>query len=266
MSAGDLRRFGALLDVGPEVEQEAEVGAELFFAGARGGGADDEAAGGFALFAERRISFRRRRSPSDSILRETPVWLTVGMKTRKRPGSAMCEVMRAPFLAMGSLAIWTRISWPGFSRSLMAGRLVDCMEWRDRRAAGRCRRRRGRRSPPAWRSRLLRSPSLAAADGVRHGGHRGGRGATGRVACDRGRALRSAAAGLGLVEAVGRRGFAVLVGDSVRRSRPLRLSDSSRSLRRLRRSSRLGRRRRGLLLRCRSRLLPSSSSRRRRAG
>ncbi len=81
-------------------------------------------------FSLRRISFRRRRSASDSILRETPVWLTVGMKTRKRPGRAMCEVMRAPFLAMGSLAIWTRISWPGLSRSLMAGRLVVCMDWR----------------------------------------------------------------------------------------------------------------------------------------
>src|SRR6266567_9022357 len=43
---GRLRRFGALLDVGPEVEEEAEIGAELFFAGAFGCGADDEAAGG----------------------------------------------------------------------------------------------------------------------------------------------------------------------------------------------------------------------------
>ena len=59
------------------------------------------------------------------------MWVTVGMKTRKRPGRAMCEVMRAPFLAMGSLAIWTRISWPGFSRSLMMGRSEVCMERRD---------------------------------------------------------------------------------------------------------------------------------------
>ncbi len=49
-------------------------------------GADDEASGGLRPFSLRRISFRRRRSLSDSILRETPVWLTVGMKTRKRPG------------------------------------------------------------------------------------------------------------------------------------------------------------------------------------
>ena len=102
-------------------------------------------------FSLSRISFRRRRSPSDSILRETPVWLTVGMKTRKRPGSAMCEVMRAPFLAMGSLAIWTRISWPGLSRSLMAGRLVDCMELRPRRSRPPLRSRSP--APPVWRER-----------------------------------------------------------------------------------------------------------------
>jgi hypothetical protein len=44
------RRFGgvgALLDVVPEVDEEANVGAQLLFAGALGGGADDEAAGGF---------------------------------------------------------------------------------------------------------------------------------------------------------------------------------------------------------------------------
>ncbi len=52
MSAGDFEDSRALLDVGPEVEQEAEVAAELFFAGALGCGADDESAGGFALFAE----------------------------------------------------------------------------------------------------------------------------------------------------------------------------------------------------------------------
>ena len=79
-------------------------------------------------FSLSRISFSRRRSPSDSILRETPAWLTVGIKTRKRPGRAMCDVMRAPFFAIGSLAICTRISCPGFSSSLIAGRLVACMD------------------------------------------------------------------------------------------------------------------------------------------
>src|SRR5213078_4651722 len=33
----------------------------------------------------------------------------------------MCEVMRAPFLAIGSLAICTRISWPSRKRSVIAG-------------------------------------------------------------------------------------------------------------------------------------------------
>ena len=52
-----------------------------------------------------RIRFSRSRSSSEQILRETPTWFTVGMKTRKRPGSAMWLVMRAPFFAIGSLAI-----------------------------------------------------------------------------------------------------------------------------------------------------------------
>src|SRR5665213_618657 len=49
------RRFGgfaARLDVRPEVQQEAQVAAQLLFAGALGGGAHDEAAGGVALLAQ----------------------------------------------------------------------------------------------------------------------------------------------------------------------------------------------------------------------
>ena len=37
------------------------------------------------------------------IFRETPTWSTVGIYTRYRPGSAMCDVIRAPFLPSGSL-------------------------------------------------------------------------------------------------------------------------------------------------------------------
>ncbi len=50
-----LRGFAALLDVGPEVEEEAEIAAKLLFAGSRGSGADDEAAGRLALFAEKNL-------------------------------------------------------------------------------------------------------------------------------------------------------------------------------------------------------------------
>src|ERR1019366_891778 len=49
---GRLGRGRARLDVGPEVEEEAEVAAQLLFAGALGGGAHDEAAGSLAFFAE----------------------------------------------------------------------------------------------------------------------------------------------------------------------------------------------------------------------
>ena len=37
----------------------------------------------------------------------------------------MWLVMRAPFLPIGSLAIWTRISWPSLSRSLIRGTGAD---------------------------------------------------------------------------------------------------------------------------------------------
>ena len=70
------------------------------------------------------MRFSRCRSSSDAILRDTPVWFTVGMKTRKRPGSAMWLVMRAPFFAIGSLAIWISTSCPSLSSSLICGTTV----------------------------------------------------------------------------------------------------------------------------------------------
>ena len=55
-------------------------------------------------------------------MRLTPTCVTVGMKTRKRPGRAIWLVIRAPFLAIGSFAICTNISWPDFSKSEMIGK------------------------------------------------------------------------------------------------------------------------------------------------
>ena len=43
---------GALLDVGPQIQQEAQVGAQLLFRRALGGGAHDEAAGGLAALVD----------------------------------------------------------------------------------------------------------------------------------------------------------------------------------------------------------------------
>ena len=63
----------------------------------------------------------RLRSSRDSILRETPTWSTVGMKTRNRPGIVACEVSRAPLVPSGSLATWTMISWPSFRSSSIFG-------------------------------------------------------------------------------------------------------------------------------------------------
>ncbi len=53
---GRLRGLGPRLDVGPQVEQEAEVGTEFLFAGTGGGGADDEASGGLALFGQEDVA------------------------------------------------------------------------------------------------------------------------------------------------------------------------------------------------------------------
>jgi len=52
---GRLGGLGARLDVGPEVEQEAQIAAKLFFAGALGRCADNESAGGLALLAEQNL-------------------------------------------------------------------------------------------------------------------------------------------------------------------------------------------------------------------
>ena len=91
-------------------------------------------------------------------MRLTPTWVTVGINTRNRPGSAMWLVMRAPFLAIGSLAICTRISWPGLQQIRDDGQ-IGCLQRsgaRARRGACRCGsastlRPRSRRSAAAGR-------------------------------------------------------------------------------------------------------------------
>ena len=87
---------------------------------------------------------RRARSSRDSILRDTPTWSTVGMKTRKRPGMVTCEVSRAPLVPSGSLTTWTRISWPSLSRSSIFGSGLS----RSRSSRAGPRPRRSARTPP----------------------------------------------------------------------------------------------------------------------
>jgi len=83
-----LGLFGARLDLVPQIFQEADVGAEILFRGSGRGRADNESAlAVFALADDN--AFSRWRSSSEEIFRDTPVWFTVGMYTRKRPGSAM---------------------------------------------------------------------------------------------------------------------------------------------------------------------------------
>ena len=64
------------------------------------------------------MSFRRVRSASSS-RRETPRPSPCGTKTRKRPGSEISVVSRAPFVFIGSLTAWTRICWPRAIRSVI---------------------------------------------------------------------------------------------------------------------------------------------------
>ena len=125
-----LGRVGALLDLVPQVDQEPQVGAQLFFRGAVGRGTDNKSAGRLATLMD-----QNPLQPVPLLVRgDLAADAHVGHRrheTRNRPGRAMWLVMRAPFLAIGSLAIWTRISCPGFSRSLMTGRSVVCAERRE---------------------------------------------------------------------------------------------------------------------------------------
>ena len=74
-----LAIFGAILDLLPQALEEPDVGAQLFFARALRGGTDDEAAHDRFRARSKMIRFRRCRSSSEAILRETPMWFTVGM-------------------------------------------------------------------------------------------------------------------------------------------------------------------------------------------
>jgi len=69
----------------------------------------------------RTIPRSRERSSRDSILRDTPMWSTVGMNTRNRPAIVTWLVSRAPLVPSGSLATWTMISWPSRIRSSILG-------------------------------------------------------------------------------------------------------------------------------------------------
>ena len=60
--------------------------------------------------------FNRILSFSSSILREIPIWSTVGIYTRWRPGRLMWEVARAPFVPNGSLETWTKVFCPSCRR------------------------------------------------------------------------------------------------------------------------------------------------------
>ena len=96
------------------------------------------------------ISRRRRRSRSESMRRDTPTRCAQGVSTRWRPAIETWEVMRAPLVPIGSLATWTRISWPSSTRVPMSGR---------RRAAGRCGRgAAARRRSPSVARRCARCP------------------------------------------------------------------------------------------------------------
>ncbi len=150
---GRLAGFAALLDVSPEVEEEAEVAAKLFFAGSFGCGANDEAAGGFALFAEENFFQAATLTVGLDLAGDAGVVDGRHEDEEAGRGRAMCEVMRAPFLAMGSWRSETRISWPGL-RSFADGGEIGGLHGgaattarvaahRRRNARGRLRRRSG---------------------------------------------------------------------------------------------------------------------------
>ena len=65
-----------------------------------------------------RMSFSRWRSASSS-RRETPSPSPFGTYTRKRPGSEISVVSRAPFVFIGSFTAWTRMCCPRWIRSVI---------------------------------------------------------------------------------------------------------------------------------------------------
>ena len=77
-SDGSFALVGAGFDFRPGVGEEFDVGANFIGSGGGRGGAYDEAAAEIALGFGDQMA-QARRSSAEAILRETPVWSSVGM-------------------------------------------------------------------------------------------------------------------------------------------------------------------------------------------
>ena len=126
------RRFallGARLDFSPGARKEFHVGANFFRSGARGSGANDEAAAGGALCVVHQMAQTRALFGGSDFARDAGV-IERRHVNQEASGKATWLVMRAPFLPSGSFAIWTMISWPCFSMSAIScGRRGCVPEW-----------------------------------------------------------------------------------------------------------------------------------------
>ncbi len=114
--------------------QHAQIGAQLLFRCALGGGADDESAADLAALVNQNALqaltlFVGGDFAADADMRDR------GHEDQKAPRQRDVRGDARALLAIGSLAICTRISWPGLSRSLMMGRSDICAERRDGSAA-----------------------------------------------------------------------------------------------------------------------------------
>ena len=95
---------GAGLDLIPEMDQEAQIGAEFFFRRALGGGADDESAGGLAALVDQNplqplALFVGGDFAADADMRHR------GHEDQKAPRQGDVRGDARAFLAIGSLAI-----------------------------------------------------------------------------------------------------------------------------------------------------------------
>ncbi len=125
-----LGRVGALLDLVPQVEQEAQVGAQLFFRRALGRGANDESAGGFAALVHQNALeplalFVGGDFAADADVRDG------GHEDQEAARQGDVRGDARALLGDGLLGDLNQNLLAGLSRSLMMGRSEVCMERRE---------------------------------------------------------------------------------------------------------------------------------------
>jgi hypothetical protein len=125
-----LGGVGALLDLAPQIQQEAQVGAELFFGCALGGGADDESAGGLAALVDENALEALALLVGGDLAADADVG-DGGHEDQEAAGQRDVRGDARALLGDGLLGDLDENLLSGLSRSLMMGRSEVCAERRD---------------------------------------------------------------------------------------------------------------------------------------